>query len=88
MTIAPLSADHADRVLAIYRAGIDEGSATFETTAPARSAFDATKLREHRFVALDEGGAVLGRVATARASDRCAHAGVVEHSVRERRGLR
>jgi phosphinothricin acetyltransferase len=36
---------------AIYQAGIDEGNATFETTAPTWPAFDAAKLTEHRFVA-------------------------------------
>ncbi|MDG9718892.1 GNAT family N-acetyltransferase [Streptomyces sp. DH24] len=76
-----MSAEHADEVLAIYRAGIDEGDATFETTAPAWEAFDAARLREHRFVALDEDGAVLGWVAACAVSDRCAYAGVVEHSV-------
>ncbi|MFC3349306.1 GNAT family N-acetyltransferase [Streptomyces echinoruber] len=76
-----MTAAHADEVLAIYQAGIDEGDATFETTAPAWQAFDAAKLPEHRFVALDERGAVLGWVAATRVSDRCAYAGVVEHSV-------
>ncbi|GHA03775.1 N-acetyltransferase [Streptomyces echinoruber] len=81
VTVAPMTAAHADEVLAIYQAGIDEGDATFETTAPAWQAFDAAKLPEHRFVALDERGAVLGWVAATRVSDRCAYAGVVEHSV-------
>ncbi|MFE9172466.1 GNAT family N-acetyltransferase [Streptomyces kebangsaanensis] len=72
---------HADEVLAIYQAGIDEGNATFETTAPTWQAFDTDKLPEHRFVALDERGAVLGWVAVSGVSDRCAYAGVVEHSV-------
>jgi phosphinothricin acetyltransferase len=76
-----MSAAHADEILAIYRAGIDEGDATFETTAPTWEAFDAAKLREHRFVALDEDGTVLGWVAASPVSDRCAYAGVVEHSV-------
>lgn len=81
VTIVPLAAAHADEVLAIYQAGIDEGDATFETTAPTWEAFDAAKLPEHRFVALDERGAVLGWVAATKVSDRCAYAGVVEHSV-------
>jgi phosphinothricin acetyltransferase len=81
VTVAPMTAAHADEVLAIYQAGIDEGDATFETAAPAWQAFDAAKLPEHRFVALDERGAVLGWVAATRVSDRCAYAGVVEHSV-------
>ncbi|MEU2234333.1 N-acetyltransferase, partial [Streptomyces vietnamensis] len=32
--VVPLTAAHADEVIAIYQAGIDEGNATFETTAP------------------------------------------------------
>ncbi|WP_441349078.1 GNAT family N-acetyltransferase [Streptomyces sp. NTH33] len=72
---------HADEILAIYQAGIDEGNATFETAAPTWQAFDVAKLPEHRFVALDEHGVVLGWVAATKVSDRCAYAGVVEHSV-------
>ncbi|MFG2639404.1 GNAT family N-acetyltransferase [Streptomyces sp. NPDC048370] len=79
--VVPLTADHADEVVAIYQAGIDEGNATFETTAPTWEQFDAAKLPEHRFAALDEGGHVLGWVAATKVSDRCAYAGVVEHSV-------
>ncbi|MEW1914014.1 N-acetyltransferase family protein [Kitasatospora sp. NPDC085895] len=79
--VVPMTADHADQVLAIYQAGIDEGNATFETTAPDWRAFDAAKLAEHRFVAADPAGRVLGWVAASRVSDRCAYAGVVEHSV-------
>lgn len=82
VVIAPLTPAHADEVLAIYQAGIDEGNATFETAAPAWEAFDAAKLAEHRFVALDPAdGRVLGWVAAGKVSDRCAYAGVVEHSV-------
>lgn len=80
-TVVPLTAEHADQVLAIYQAGIDEGNATFETAAPTWEAFDAAKLLEHRFAALDASGAVLGWVAATKVSDRCAYAGVVEHSV-------
>ncbi|MBC7307256.1 MAG: N-acetyltransferase [Dietzia sp.] len=79
--IASMDASHADQVLAIYQAGIDEGNATFETTAPSWEAFDAAKLRAHRFVSLDERGVVLGWVAVSPVSERCAYAGVVEHSV-------
>ncbi|MFF4433752.1 GNAT family N-acetyltransferase [Streptomyces sp. NPDC001513] len=81
VTIAPLTRVHADEVLAIYRAGIDEGNATFETTAPTWAEFDAAKLPEHRFAALDADGTVLGWIAATRVSDRRAYAGVVEHSV-------
>ncbi|MET9104924.1 N-acetyltransferase family protein [Streptomyces antibioticus] len=79
--IVPLTPEHAGQVLAIYQAGIDEGNATFETVAPTWEAFDAAKLPEHRFAAVDSEGTVLGWVAASRVSDRCAYAGVVEHSV-------
>jgi L-amino acid N-acyltransferase YncA len=81
MHLAPMTDGHADAVLAIYQAGIDEGDATFETTAPSWTEFDAAKLPDHRFAALDDTGAVLGWVAAVPVSDRCAYAGVVEHSV-------
>ncbi len=80
--ITPLTSAHADEVLAIYQAGIDEGNATFETEPPSWEAFDAAKLAGHRFAALDPAdGRVLGWVAASKVSDRCAYAGVVEHSV-------
>jgi len=80
-TVVPLGAEHAEQVLAIYQAGIDEGNATFETGPPSWEAFEAAKPPEHRFAALDTDGTVLGWVAASRVSDRCAYAGVVEHSV-------
>ncbi|WP_431047305.1 N-acetyltransferase family protein [Streptomyces sp. P1-3] len=79
--IVPLTAEHAAEVLTIYQAGIVEGNATFETAAPTWDVFDSAKLPEHRFAALDADGAVLGWVAATKVSDRCAYAGVVEHSV-------
>ncbi|WP_030567582.1 GNAT family N-acetyltransferase [Streptomyces aureocirculatus] len=80
--------EHADAVLAIYRHGIDGQNATFETAVPTWEAFDSTKLPEHRLVALDDDGRVLGWAAVARVSDRCAYAGVVEHSVYVHPGAR
>ncbi|KAB1985722.1 GNAT family N-acetyltransferase [Streptomyces triticiradicis] len=79
--ITPLTGVYADEVLAIYQAGIDEGNATFETTAPTWAEFDAAKLPEHRFAAVGADGKLLGWIAATRVSDRCAYAGVVEHSV-------
>ncbi|MEV6734561.1 MULTISPECIES: N-acetyltransferase family protein [unclassified Streptomyces] len=81
IAITALTGAHADEALAIYQAGIDEGNATFETTAPTWPEFDAAKLAEHRFAALDTDGKLLGWVAATKVSDRCAYAGVVEHSV-------
>ncbi|MFV2179282.1 GNAT family N-acetyltransferase [Actinomadura sp. LOL_016] len=78
--IVPMGDEHADRVLAIYQAGIDEGDATFETAAPGWREFDAAKLAEHRLVAVD-GGAALGWAAVSAVSGRCVYAGVVEHSL-------
>ncbi|MEU8135563.1 GNAT family N-acetyltransferase [Streptodolium elevatio] len=73
--------EHADQVLEIYQAGIDTGDATFETDAPPWAAFDAARLPAHRHVALDTSGRVLGWVAASPVSERCAYAGVVDHSV-------
>ncbi|MFG2041618.1 GNAT family N-acetyltransferase [Dactylosporangium sp. NPDC048998] len=79
--IRPMTAGDADAVLAIYQAGLDVGNASFEHTAPDWVAFDASKLPEHRLVAVDDAGAVLGWVAVSRVSARAVYAGVVEHSV-------
>jgi L-amino acid N-acyltransferase YncA len=75
-----MTAAHAGPILAIYQAGIDEGDATFETTAPGWAEFDRARLPAHRFVAL-QAQAVLGWVAVSAISSRPAYAGVVEHSV-------
>ncbi|GAA0367844.1 GNAT family N-acetyltransferase [Actinoallomurus spadix] len=79
--ITAMRPEHAAEVLEIYQRGIDSGDATFETTAPTWEAFDATRLPEHRLVAVDDEGRVLGWIAVVPISDRCAYAGVVEHSV-------
>ena len=71
---------HAAAVLAIYRAGMDEGNATFETLAPQWDAFSAARLPGHRFVATVP-GQVTGWVAASPVSGRRVYAGVVEHSV-------
>jgi L-amino acid N-acyltransferase YncA len=78
--IEPMTGDHADAVLAIYRAGIEEGNATFETRAPDWTAFTAARLPAHRFVAT-AAGQVGGWVAASAVSCRGVYAGVVEHSV-------
>ena len=71
----------AAAVLAIYQAGLDGGNASFEDTAPDWASFDASRLAEHRLVAVDGAGVVLGWVAVSRVSARQVYAGVVEHSV-------
>ncbi|WP_456787035.1 N-acetyltransferase family protein [Cellulomonas sp. P5_C5] len=81
MHLAPLAAEHWADVERIYAAGIATGHATFEAAPPTWDAFDAGKVREHRFVALDDDGRVLGWAAASAVSDRCVYAGVIEHSV-------
>jgi L-amino acid N-acyltransferase YncA/protein-tyrosine-phosphatase len=81
MSIQPMTEAHAAAVLAIYRAGIDEGNATFETSPPSWQEFTASRMPDHRFVAVDDRGAVLGWIAVVPVSDRCVYSGVVEHSV-------
>ncbi|KKK00552.1 GNAT family N-acetyltransferase [Micromonospora sp. HK10] len=81
ITVRPMTSDDADRVLAIYQAGLDGGDASFETAAPTWAAFDAGKLPDHRLVAVDADDTVLGWVAVSPTSSRAVYAGVVEHSV-------
>jgi phosphinothricin acetyltransferase len=81
VSIVAMADRHAAAVLDIYRQGIATGHATFETEPPTWDAFVETRLPDHRFVALDSQGKVLGWVACSRVSDRCIYAGVVEHSV-------
>lgn len=71
----------ADVVLAIYRFGMDEGNATFETQVPSWEQFTARHLAACSHVAVDPAGGVLGWVAASPVSARPCYAGVVEHSV-------
>lgn len=75
-----MTEEHAEAVLRIYQLGIDTGEATFEALAPSWAEFDAGRLRQHRFVAVDN-GEVLGWAAVSPVSRRPVYAGVVEHSV-------
>ena len=94
IAVVPMTPAHAPDVLRIYQHGIDEGNATFETAAPTWEVFDAAKMAEHRFVALDletdethrhddaeASPAVLGYVVISAISKRACYAGVVELSV-------
>ncbi|GMM95546.1 GNAT family N-acetyltransferase [Microbacterium sp. MTN4-26] len=65
----------------IYRQGIDEGDATFETHPPTWEEFTTSKLPTPRLVAADDGGRVRGWVAASQVSSREAYRGVIEHSV-------
>jgi L-amino acid N-acyltransferase YncA len=79
--IRPMNPADADAVLAIYQAGLDTGNASFETTAPDWDAFDHARLPQHRHVATTRTGQVLGWAAASAVSERCAYAGVIEHSI-------
>ncbi|MEV6299243.1 N-acetyltransferase family protein [Actinoplanes sp. NPDC051861] len=80
--------DHDAQVLDVYRLGIATGHATFEAEPPTWDRFTATRLPDHRFVALDAERRVIGWVACSAVSDRCVYAGVVEHSVYVHPGAR
>ncbi len=81
VVVLPLTQENWAEVEAIYRAGIATGHATFEANPPTWEDFEATRLPDHRHVAIDPSGAVLGWAAAVPVSDRCVYAGVVEHSV-------
>ena len=80
-TIRCMTASDWPAVEAIYRHGIEDGEATFETQTPTWEAFDSGKVHEPRLVAVDERGAVMGWAAASPVSSRAAYQGVIEHSV-------
>jgi phosphinothricin acetyltransferase len=81
VSVAAMTAEHWPAVERIYAEGIATGNATFESAPPSWEAFDAGRLAAPRLVAVDEDGAVVGWAAAVPVSDRCAYAGVIEHSV-------
>jgi L-amino acid N-acyltransferase YncA len=81
LTVRPMTEADWPAVAEIYAAGIATGEATFETELPTWEAWDAGHLAEHRLVATDGAGTVLGWAALAPVSGRCVYAGVTENSV-------
>ena len=80
MIVRPLLPSDWPAVAAIFAEGIATGDATFETTVPAWTDWDARHLADHRFVAeLD--GEVAGWIAIVPYSSRAAYRGVGEESV-------
>src|ERR671938_606411 len=79
--IEPMTAADWPAVAAIYRAGIATGDATLETGVPDWAGWDHAHLAEHRLVARNDDGTVLGWAALSPVSDRCVYAGVAETSV-------
>jgi phosphinothricin acetyltransferase len=69
-----------EQVRSIYLDGIATGDATFETSAPEWSKWDADHLAEPRLV-FREGEGICGWAALSPVSGRCVYAGVAEVSV-------
>ncbi len=80
LVLETLTAADWDAVGEIYRAGIETGDATFETTVPSWTDWDAAHLATARLVAR-QGPAVVGWVALSPVSGRCVYGGVAETSV-------
>jgi L-amino acid N-acyltransferase YncA len=76
----PLDAADWPAVREIFQQGIDGGNATFESEVPSWEAFDASKRRDLRLVAVLD-GKVVGWAAASAVSSRAVYEGVVEHSV-------
>ena len=79
--VVPMTADHADAVLAVFAEGIATGHATFQSEPPTWADFDAGHRADLRIAAVDGAGAVLGWAAVSPVSGRCVYAGVVELSL-------
>jgi phosphinothricin acetyltransferase len=80
LEVRPFRDDDWPAVHDIYAEGIATGDATFETEVPAFERWLEAHPSEYRFVAA-RGRDVAGWVAASPVSDRCAYAGVIEHSV-------
>jgi L-amino acid N-acyltransferase YncA len=88
ISVRPMAASDAARVLAVFAEGIEDGQATFETVCPAWADWDAAHLPECRFVGLYD-DRVVGWAALNPVSKRECYRGVAEVSVyvgREARG--
>lgn len=81
LTIRAMTAADWPEVCAIYEAGIATGNATFETAAPTYEEWDRSHLADHRLVAHDDEGNLLGWAALSPVSDRCVYGGVAENSI-------
>ena len=81
ITVRSMHPDDWPSVRAAYEAGIATRHATFETTAPDWPDWDANHFYDHRLVATDGDGFVLGWAALSPVSDRCVYDGVAENSI-------
>lgn len=88
MRVRELRPEDWPAVEEIYRQGIEDGEATFETQTPSWDEFDAAKVPAPRLVAEDDDGRIVGWAAASRVSSRAAYRGVIEHSVYVDRDVR
>jgi L-amino acid N-acyltransferase YncA len=87
LIVRDLRPDDWPEVAQIYGEGIATGNATFETEVPGWKAWEAAHVREHRFVA-EQDGRVLGWIALTPVSQRPCYEGVAEISVYVAAGAR
>jgi len=91
ITISPMLAEHAGKVLEIYRHGIDSGMATFETQVPPWNDFDKKYHQHSRIVAVED-SEVVGWAGLIPVSSRECYKGVSEvsvyvHQAHQRKGI-
>jgi len=72
--------EHWKDVSRIYKLGIETGISTFEKEVPGWSKWDASHLKDCRWIALSS-GKVTGWAALSKVSDRCCYKGVAEVSI-------
>lgn len=80
ISFRPMSEQDWPEVSKIYKQGIDTGKATFQTCIPDYSDWDASHIKECRFVAIDN-NKIAGWVALSKVSSRCVYGGVAEVSI-------
>ena len=80
ITIRPMEPEDWDAVSEIYSEGIATEHATFQTTCPPYTAWDAFHIKECRLVILD-GGELAGWAALRRVDPRWCYRGVAEVSI-------
>ena len=74
-------------VSVIYKQGIDNGTATFETTLPSFEKWDTSHLKECRYV-FEKEGEVVGYSVLSPVSSRYAYRGVAELSIYVKEGYK
>jgi len=77
MTIRDMLPEDGDRILAIYKQGIDSGKTTFTTICPTWEEWDAGHCNACRYVA-EYDGEVAGFIAVSHVSPKPHYSGVVE----------